>query len=311
MIRVYEKNELDRIPAGQLLTPAILAADAPSACIVEEREKAASACCSVWWEGTPRDAAGNMGAIGHFHAQDARSARSVLEAALDLIKKRGCFSVLAPMNGNTWRSYRYITSGQDRPPFLMEPPPALGRDRYLESAGFTPRSHYVSYTQPLTGKPAPALPSGFSIRILRMEYLEREMGDIYALSLRSFQDNPYYTDIPKGAFLQQYLAYRGQLRPELILIAYHGDEPAGFIFCIPDYLEGAAPRTVLLKTMAVLPEHRGCGLGGALIGLARQKAYNMGFKDAIGALIYKGNHSEKLCRAGNIFREYTLYGRTL
>lgn len=318
MLNFYTADQFDAIPADPEYDSAQWRDDRPMAQLLVWDGDAVTARCSIWWEGTPTAASGLCGTVGHFSAQNKDAAGRLLAAACNMLRKHGCAWALAPMNGNTWRSYRYATGGQERPSFLMEPPPALDRDAYLQEAGFAPVNRYASYIEPLEGliPPETILHSlkdkGFLIRDLDMGNLRGELDRVYDLAVLAFQENPYYTDLPREAFIQQYLAYRELLQSPFIPLAYHGDTLAGFLFCIPNYLESKErPRTLLLKTLAVLPPYRSMGLGGGLMALAKSRAHTMGFNQGIGALVYRGNISEKLCRAGQTLREYTLFGRAL
>lgn len=313
MMRIFTPQQFHEVPGSAGFDPACLAAERASAHILME-----DARCSVWWEGTPVGKEGRCGAIGHFHAQEPAAAEAVLGAACSLLQEQGCAQALAPMNGNTWRSYRYATGGSLRPPFLMEPPPAHGRDVFLEKVGFAPVHRYCSYQEPLAEwleQPDPLLSleaAGFRVRPLKLSRLEEELHRVYALAALAFRENPFYTDLPRDAFVAQYSAYRDLLVPDLILLAFHGGHLAGFLFCLPDYAEQQGqPTTLLLKTLAVAQPHRRAGLGGGLMALAKRRAAQKGFTQGIGALVYQGNLSERLCRWGEMLREYTLYGRPL
>jgi GNAT superfamily N-acetyltransferase len=95
------------------------------------------------------------------------------------------------------------------------------------------------------------------------------------LSLAAFSRNFLYTPIPEAEFLAQNNAVLPYVLPDLILLAEKDDVLVGFMFALPDVLQarrGAAPDTVILKTIAVHPSWSGMGLGGALIDLVRRSA---------------------------------------
>ncbi|MDR0433785.1 MAG: GNAT family N-acetyltransferase [Gracilibacteraceae bacterium] len=297
-----------KILTGEDIPPA-LRADGPDARLATD-----GASCSLWWSGAPPD----HGAIGHFEAEDKSAARDLLQEACALLAARGCKAALAPMNGNTWRSYRYATGGMEenaRPLFLLEPPAALGRERLLERAGFTPAHYYASYLETLGDCPDPAArlaAAGFAARTLDIARLEAELRLVYDLAALAFRENPFYTELPRESFVRQYLSYREMIAPELVFLAFAGDRLAGFLFCLPDHLAPPAyPATLLIKTLAVSPAYRGRGLGGALMALARRRAFALGYAQAIEALVYRGNASERFCQNADLLREYTLYRKVL
>ena len=74
----------------------------------------------------------------------------------------------------------------------------------------------------------------------------------------SFNRNPFYTPIEENEFLEQYKPYINMVDEDLILIAEKQGKEVGFVFCIPNFneaKEGKEIKTLILKTIAVLPEY--------------------------------------------------------
>jgi hypothetical protein len=65
--------------------------------------------CSIWWRETAIVDDTLTGAIGHYSADNLKSAQALLEHACQALKIRQCGYALGPMDGNTWRNYRFIT----------------------------------------------------------------------------------------------------------------------------------------------------------------------------------------------------------
>ena len=75
---------------------------------------------------------------------------------------------------------------------------------------------------------------------------------------------------------------------------------------------GEAVDTVVVKTLAVDPEARGAGLGGALVRAVQERARRKGYRRAIHALMHDGNASTRISRRlGRPIRRYALLGREL
>src|SRR5262249_53673062 len=131
----------------------------------------------------------------------------------------------------------------------------------------------------------------------------------------AFRNNFLYTPIGEAEFLGQYSAIRPHVRPELALLAERGGELIGFLFTIPDLLQaqrGQKMDTVILKTLAVHPEHGGLCLGSVMMGRAHEIARQMGFTRAIHALFHESNRSGRISsHTAQVFRRYTLYQRAL
>ena len=163
---------------------------------------------ALWWKETPSHDGERLGTIGGFAANDAVSAKRLLDAAADRLAKAGCRLAVGPMNGNTWRSYRYVIEDTGRSPFLLEPRnPALYPEWWRQS-GFGELSRYSSSVIQLDGQstvPAHLKErlerSGLVIRKLNPENYDEELRAIHAVSLKSFSSNFLYTPLHQDAFL--------------------------------------------------------------------------------------------------------------
>jgi L-amino acid N-acyltransferase YncA len=105
------------------------------------------------------------------------------------------------------------------------------------------------------------------------------------------------------------------VRPELVVLAEHGDRLAGFAFSIPDVLEaarGAPSRTAIIKTLAILPDPQYAGLGSLLTHRSHAAASALGYDRVIHALMHESNRSRKIsAHSGQTMRRYALFGRRL
>src|SRR5436190_8969300 len=77
--------------------------------------------CSLWWEKTPKLPGHRLGVIGHYAACNAGAAAELLKRACAQLSKRGCSRAVGPMDGNTWRRYRFVTDRGNAPAFFLEP----------------------------------------------------------------------------------------------------------------------------------------------------------------------------------------------
>ena len=156
---------------------------------------------------------------------------------------------------------------------------------------------------------------GVRIRPLDLRRLEDDTHCIYTLSRSSFHSNFLYAPIDEAEFNVQYRTMLRLVRPEMVLIAELGERPIGFVFALPDLLQarrGQAIDTVILKTVAVVPEHAGVGLGSLLMTRVHEVARMLGYARVIHALMIETNHSRKMSRhSARTFRRYALFARTL
>ena len=131
----------------------------------------------------------------------------------------------------------------------------------------------------------------------------------------AFRDAFLYTPLPEDAFAAQYQRIRRFVRPELVILAERDDQAVGFSFSIPDVLEaarGAAPRTVIIKTLAILPDRSYRGLGSLLTDRSHSAAHALGYDRVIHALMHESNRSRNIGAAtGTQLRRYALFGQRL
>jgi GNAT superfamily N-acetyltransferase len=306
------------------LEPAALRRDAPDLHWMSPEEGGAiRARCSLWWTRTPTLLDHRVGLIGHYAARDAAAGGLLLERACRELAARGCSVAVGPMDGSTWRRYRLVTERGSEPTFFLEPDnPDDWPDHFL-AVGFQPIAHYVSAVNadlhredPRAGHVADRLTAqGIHIRPLDPRHAEEDLRRIYAVSAVSFRNNFLYTPIAEAEFLTHYRALLPVLRPELILIAETAVQPVGFIFAVPDVTQAAGGRpidTVIVKTLAVLPERAHAGLGTLLLAVCQGTARRLGYARAIHALMHEQNPSRNLSRRfAQPMRRYALFGKAL
>ena len=275
------------------------------------------AACSLWWRSTPRE---NTGVLGHFEASCESAAAGVLASAEEPLREAGCESAIGPMDGNTWRSYRLVTKSNGRAPFLLEPQNPPEWPEHFLASGWQPLARYTSSEIDLgkgAGRPAVERvarrleSAGVTIRNLRADQYADELARIYDVSVISFRDNFLYTPLSREHFIGMYSRVEELVSADYVMIAEDRDaRPAGFVFALPD---SSSEPSLIVKTLAVLPERRYGGLGSLLVERVHQAARENGFTRAIHALQHQNNSSLKISsrHAAEVFREYTLFERGL
>jgi GNAT superfamily N-acetyltransferase len=277
----------------------------------------------LWWRHGPTLPGETLGIIGGFQATSAVAASDVLAHAQEALRARHCTLALGPMDGNTWRRYRFVTDAGTEPPFFLEPTNPPEWPAWWRAGGFEPLAEYYSTAtrdlmtrdERLTGATARMAAAGVTIREFDSARFEEELGRIFDVSTISFQANYLYTPLPRAEFVAQYGAMRTQMRPELVLLAEQAGRPVGYVFAIPDLAEakrGGPIRTVIVKTLAVLPGRAYAGLGALLLDAVQGAAQRLGFTRAIHALMHETNASRNLsAHYGQTIRRYTLFARRL
>lgn len=285
-----------------------------------------AARCSLWWKGTPPQEGERIGLIGHYADIDAPAGAQLLELACERLRAEGCTLAIGPMDGSTWRRYRFITDRGNEPLFLLEPDNADTWPAHFTEAGFAPLANYYSALNPdvscrtdrdrqMEAVAARMQGLGVSLRPLHLDAFNEELRRIYALSLRSFQENFLYTQIAEEEFVAQYRDARPYVRHELMLLAEQGERLVGFVFGIPDLLQARRGNTVdtaIIKTLAVDPAMGGQGLGAWLVASCEEAARALGFKRVIHALMHETNKSGRISRHSAVtMRRYTLFSKPL
>jgi GNAT superfamily N-acetyltransferase len=279
--------------------------------------------CSLWWNTTPPYAEHRVGLIGHYAARDTAAARRLLQNACEQLADHGCTMAIGPMDGSTWRRYRLMTERGTEPIFFLEPDNPDDWPGHFVDQGFTALAHYSSALTTDLAQQDPRMKSvadrlsvmGVHIRPLDVQQFEQELERIYEVSVTSFRNNFLYTPIGQDEFVEMYRRVRPFLRPECVLMAEHEGRPVGFLFAVPDWLQaqrGLAIDTIIIKTVAVLPDRSHAGLGSFLVERGHRIACELGYTRAIHALMHDSNNSRNISRrSAQPMRGYTLFAKSL
>ncbi len=280
------------------------------------------ACCSLWWSNCPDLEGETLACIGHFYASDFESGKTVLSEACETLRQQGATLAIGPMNGNTWRKYRFVTEANEREPFILEPrnpdwwPTLWGEIGFKSLAGYHSSVIYdIEKGDPRVERAWGRLEKcGVRIRALSKDDFRADLNRIFYVSEKSFVSNYLYTPISEEEFVQLYLPFKDFVDPRFALIAEHEGKPVGFVFCIPDLAQhqaGQACDTLIIKTLAVLPGRAYAGLGTVLVDRMREAARTLGYRCIVHALMYDGNDSANIGKNSEILRRYTLFSKSL
>ena len=272
----------------------------------------------LWFSHTPVHDGQQVGAIGACQLPDAPSASEFLTQCADhLHAKHGCKNIVGPMNGNTWLKHRLLLESNGRPAFAMEP---MEPEHYLHAftnAGFNILSRYSSSTIDLQseqrsfkGLEDKLVKKGILFRNIKPKQYEQDLEAIHRLSLISFANNFLYTPLPLNAFMQTYQKAKDNIDIDMVILAEWHGKLVGFVFCMPDQSTETpdAPKTLIVKTLAVDPHARLAGLGSILVAKAHLMAQSKGYHEAIHALQHENNSSLRISQRfdAKVFRRYAL-----
>jgi len=309
------------------LAPENLLRDAPDAHWVLVVGTSLAARCSLWWKKTPPYPDHRLGLIGHYAACDGNSGSQILSHACRQLAARGCTMAVGPMDGNTWRRYRFITERGAEPAFFLEPDNPDVWPLHFTAEGFVALATYTSaLDSDLGSEPGDARQRlsavaehvsrmGITLREASADNMEVELHRIYTVSRRSFHNNFLYSPFEEPEFLAQYRKLLPFVHHEFVLLAERDGLPVGFLFGVPDALRikcGERSDTLIIKTVAVVPECASAGLGTILVARIREIAHGLGYTRCIHALMHESNRSRNIsAKTASTMRRYTLFARQL
>lgn len=278
---------------------------------------------ALWWKAVPTMPGERLGIIGDFSADSPIASAALLEEAERQLRLNGCTLAIGPMNGTTWRSYRFVTEPGTEPTFFLEPKNPAEWPEWWRASGYQSLASYYSTATDDLGRnderlvtvSARMAAAGVKIRPFNPADFEQELSRIFDVSVISFQPNFLYTPLPKEEFVAQYRPLRERLQPALVLLAEQHGAPVGYVFAVPDFAQaqrGENVSTFIVKTLAVLPGRAFAGLGALLLGEVHAAARALGFKRAIHALMHETNQSRNLsAHYARTIRRYALFSKRL
>lgn len=291
--------------------------------LIEDFIEKGSATC--YYSNTPEVDGKHIGAIGELKIDGNEVGLELLNRCEEIFREKGISKIVAPMNGNTWKQYRTIKQTSDEPPFLMENVSPIEFNEIFETAGYYETGTYTStkgkienyYNDEVLDEIDRIIQNeGITIRTLDKNNGVEDLRKIYNVSVESFARNPFYTPIDEIDYLEQYTSYLDKVDEDFILLAEKDGKEIGFLFAIPNLIEMQTMGKIdslILKTIAVLPEYENLGLGNAMTRIIARKAIDKGYKNWIFAFMYKDNTSQKLAQRNgtHTIREYALYGKDI
>jgi len=240
---------------------------------------------------------------------------SVFNSLWDLLinesKKKGVSLLKGPINGSIWHQYRCVkeTNGDDffkselfSPlyyyDFLISKKPTKEVLYYSAS-----REPYDIIFQKISEDSYKKLKiSGFSIQVKESVTLE-ELQILAKISKKVFQSSWGYTELNNYEFMELYSFEKLRRYLNTLYLLYKGETIIGFCSTSKE-----DDKTLILKTICILPEYQSLGLGNALAYKIHLDAKKYGFEKIIYALIRKGNSIKNFPKEkAVIFRRYAAF----
>lgn len=290
--------------------------------IVDKNEVAKAIC---YFGNTPEENGERIGCIGEFTSTTIENGVLLLQECEKVLKKQNIHHVIAPMNGNTWKKYRTLKYTDGSNSFLLENVNPQSDNQIFQMAGYQELHTYTStrgmikdayHSDILKLAEDGMQKENISIRKFQKNKYLDDLKKIFSVSKKSFIRNPFYTPIAEEEFIKQYESYISMVDEDLILIAEKEGKEIGFVFCIPNFnelKEIGRVKTLILKTIAVLPEYENMAIGNVLLDIISKVAIAKGFEEWIFAFMYRDNTSQKMAKRNNthVIREYAIYGKEI
>ena len=264
----------------------------------------------------------------NIHEKYRKNEEQLFNKVFEELKKEGIETIIGPLNGTTWNTYRYVTEKGNRRPFLLEPWNEDYSVSLFEKLDFNHLAGYISTVMEgmdsdgrrNLNKKIEKLKKFDYYKDIKVESAENKdimtvLNKVYDLTVEAFKNNFLYSKLEKEIFLKMYLSYEDKIIKKFFKMLYLKDELIGYVFGIPDYTElGYKEKidTIILKTIAVSPEYNGKGMGYILINSLIEEAEKEGYENVIYALMHESNVSKNIgLLLGNILRKYTLFIKEL
>lgn len=244
-------------------------------------------------------------------SDDATVFTSLWNSLVKEAKEKGISVLKGPVSGSIWHQYRCIKEGDGYPFFKAEPLCETYYYDFLISNKPASEILYYSASREPLGIVLRMIDKtalekmhnlGFSIKETKTVGLE-ELNRITNISKTVFNGSWGYTELNEKEFMQLYSSEKMTAHLNSLYLLYKGDEIIGF--CSTSREDDL---TLICKTIAVLPQYQGVGLGNALAYQVHMDAEKAGFKKMIYALIREGNNIKNFPKEeAVIFRKYAAF----
>jgi GNAT superfamily N-acetyltransferase len=226
-------------------------------------------------------------------------------------RSRGIGVLKGPINGSIWHQYRCMKDTDGSPWFKTEMLTEGYYYSFLQSEKPSAEIGYFSASREpydivlklINPESLSKMESfGFSMKVAEL-ITQSDLKTIADISRQVFKDNWGYTELNDQEFTGLYSA--GEINKNLnaLYLLYKGDAIIGFCSTFKEN-----DSTLLLKTICVLSEYRGLGLGNALAYKIHEDAKKDGIKKIIYALMREGNSISNFPKDGTVtMRHYSAF----
>lgn len=259
------------------------------------------------------DAHSTEARLGFFELINEKDFPELWNAILKEVKTRNIDRIVGPINGSIWFPYRFIKDSNGEPFFKGELPTQKFYQDIFTQIKSKEIGYYSSFRNKFENIISVTESSYLNIKQSGYEVFSHDsftqdlLKEIYDFSCDIFSvQSIFYDTLPYSYFKILYGETKLQSLFKIYVVRRHGK----LIAFLTVFKEG--DETLIFKTIAVLPDEQGRGVGKALIHLAHLEAYQQGYKKMIYALI-RGDNDVKFFPKDDVenLRTYSLFDISL
>lgn len=249
-------------------------------------------------------------ALGGFYISPEDQAKWFIDEIDNYLKSHYISqNVIAPMNGNTWHSYRLPLDNHSElfPGDVLQG--GLSADDFL-NAGYHLCDRYLSCLQTDLSTEVKRVPSGLFLNYAGTSEWMDLLPEIYHVTLQAFASAPWFKPIQMKEFTDRYSRVIGMARTDLMPLLLDGmGRLRGYSLCYNGYLKDE----LVIKTLATDKSRFAAGGGGMMAEAIIEKASEMGYSKIWHALMHADNVSGVMSGKfkGKIVREYGLFSKVI
>ncbi|MEW5822203.1 MAG: hypothetical protein AB1782_18555 [Cyanobacteriota bacterium] len=260
------------------------------------------------------------GLIGFYESEDnLETARKLFEEIIEYFKKEGIKYLIGPLNGSTWHSYRLTVASNNKPFFLDN----YNKPWYTKQFFNNEFKVIARYHSSLINSLNVSLDrlknfellmneKGVIIRSMDLNNFKDDLKKVYEVSVESFINNFLYTPVSFDEFYNMYKEIKTFMDPEFSLIAESKEgKPYGFIFALENLFE-KNKKSLVIKTVAVVPDKKIKGLGTYLVERIHHTALKNNYSEVFHTLMHEKNSSRNILKnISHPYHLYLLFGRNI
>lgn len=262
---------------------------------------------------------GKIGGIGMLRiGKSYEEFQSLINKAELWFRNENIVKYYIPIDFNTFYRYRIISNHLKNPPFLLERKSNPYIAELIGKSNFIEEKKYYSYIVKDLYSVIYRL-ENFALRAKseNIEIVEEDvfkpnknlLKELYEITDDAFADSFLYEKIDFNEFNNLYKPLINNSLGVKLLLAKINNKNVGYLFAVNDkYKENRW----VVKTIAVKKAYLSLGVGTLLTYELYRRAIRLGIKELIHAYMNEGISTRRFSKTfGEIYREYTLYGKEI